>query len=553
MNFTYLKLLIFMSIITTIASGNENSGSIELHNADLIIYNAKIYQIDERFSICEAIVVKDGQFIFTGSSEEALSKFRSDNSIDMEGKFIYPGFHDSHCHFYGYGLELSQVDLRGAYSFGEVVEKALVFAKNHTIGWITGRGWDQNLWEVKEFPDRSLLDQNFPDRPVFLRRIDGHAAIANKKALELAGITAGMKIEGGIFETKDGQLTGILIDKAMEPVFKAMPPVSSEQQELALLKAEDSCFSYGITSVADAGLDKSIIDLIDEMQKSGRLKIRTYIMANPNNENFQWLKENGPYKTPKMNVRSFKYYADGAMGSRGAYLLEPYTDDPENKGLLLVSEEYLAEQAKLMYEIGFQMNTHCIGDGGCRAVIKAYSGVLQSRNDLRWRLEHAQTIDHSDLQLIKEYRIIPSTQPVHATSDREWVVERLGNERMKSAYANKSLMKQNGWIAFGSDFPIEPPSPVLGFLAAVFSKTETTDTAFVPDEAVTREEALKAFTIWGAKAQFEEDEKGSIEAGKFADFIIIDTDLLNASFEEILNAKILFTYVDGKMVYMNKN
>ena len=522
--------------------------------AEAIFYNGKVYTVDSVNTVVSAFAVMDGRIAKTGTDDDIKKNFRSPNQIDLKGKAVYPGFIDAHCHFYGYGQTKQQVDLTGTKSFDEVIERVVAFSKTNPEGWLTGRGGDQNDWEVKQFPDNRKLDELFPNRPVLLKRIDGHAALANTVALKLAGITSPKNIEGGVFMSNNGTLTGILIDNAVDSVSSKIPEPNRAQIISSLLTAQKDCFAVGLTTVSDAGLERKIVDIIHTLNQEKKLKMRMYVMLTSSTKNFDHFLKTGPYKTPFLNVRSFKFYADGALGSRGACLLAPYTDQPQKTGFLLNDEEFFRKYAQIMYDGGWQMNTHCIGDSATRVMLDIYASVLKQKNDRRWRIEHAQVVEPSDLKKFSDYSIIPSVQPTHATSDMYWADERLGPVRIKNAYSYKDLMKCNGWLASGSDFPVESINPLFGFYAAVARKDHKgyPDKGFQTENAITREEALKAMTIWAAKSNFEENEKGSLTQGKHADFVILDKDIMTVPITEVINTKVLSTYVAGEKVYGNE-
>ena len=518
---------------------------------DLIVTNAKVYTVNDKFEFAESFAIKKGKFVAVGKSDELLETYSSDQIIDLDGKTVYPGFYDAHCHFYGYGMNLQKANLVGTKSFDEVVERVKQHAENHPGEWILGRGWDQNDWELKEFPSNKKLDEAFPDKPVVLTRVDGHALIANSVALNRAGITAESKIDGGKFLKKDGKLTGVLVDNAEEMLMRAIPNPNEEVKTNALIEAQKACFEVGLTTVDDAGLSKEIVELIDKLQKSDSLKMRVYAMLSPSKANLEHLVKKGPYKTDFLNVRSIKLYADGALGSRGACLLMPYSDDPGNQGFLVSTPEQLREVCKLAFENNYQINTHAIGDSANRLMLKMYGEFLKGENDKRWRIEHAQVLNHDDFTIFKQFSIVPSVQPTHATSDMYWADERLGEERVKYAYAYKTLLEQNDWLAAGSDFPVEHINPLYGFYAAVarMDFENYPEGGFQMENAITREQALKAMTIWAAKSNFEENEKGSIEKGKLADFVVLEKDIMEIDVREIPKVKVLETFVGGEKVY----
>ena len=522
---------------------------------DLIVHNAIVYTVDEKFSMAEAFAVKDGKFVETGTSENILAKYEATNMIDAQGKPVYPGFHDAHCHFYGYGNFLQSANLVGTDSFQSILDTLVSFRKSHPDqAWLIGRGWDQNDWDVQEFPEKTALDSLFPDIPVLLTRIDGHAALANQKALDLAKISKDTKVSGGVVGIKDGKLTGILVDNAIGKVRNSIADPSEKEIEKALFDAQEKCFEVGLTNLSDAGLSRNVIEVIDKMPKAGSLQMRMYVMVSSTDEDLEYYLNKGIYKTDFLNVRSFKLYADGALGSRGACLLEPYKDKSDQTGFLLSSPEKLEEMIKKISEKGFQVNTHCIGDSANRLVLDLYGKYLKDKKDQRWRIEHAQVVSKEDQKKFGEFNVIPSVQPTHCTSDMFWALDRLGKPRLRTAYAYKDLLAQNKVIALGSDFPVEDINPLYGFYAAVFRQDANNNPVdgFQMENALTREEALKGMTIWSAYANFEEKEKGSIDAGKFADFVILEEDIMKISKEKIRSVKVWQNYVNGKLVYKKK-
>jgi len=544
--------MIKQSILTLLILSSMISCQAPKKKADLIVHNAVVYTVDEGFTTQQAFAIKDGKFIAIGSDEAILGNYESDSTRDAEGKPVYPGLIDAHCHFFGYGYNLlKRADLAGTISFEEIILRLQAHNERFHPDWLEGRGWDQNDWEVKQFPDKSQLDEAFPDIPVFITRIDGHAGLANTLALQEAGIDGNTKVQGGEVVLKNGAPSGLLIDNAMELITKVIPAPDEEMMRKMLQEAEKNCFAVGLTSVQDAGLGRDTVELIDRMQQEGSLKMRIYAMLSPSVENLETFVVNGPYSTERLNVCSIKLYADGALGSRGAKMLEPYSDDPGNTGLFIHPPAFYKRFYDSAYKYGYQVNTHAIGDAANRFVLNLYSDYLHKDNDRRWRIEHAQVVNPADFDLFGEYKIIPSVQPTHATSDMYWAENRLGPDRIKGAYAYKKLLDENGWIPLGTDFPVESINPMLTFYAAV-TRQDTSGYppgGFQPENALTREEALKGMTIWAAKAAFEEDVKGSIEAGKFADFVILDEDIMKIEMSKVPRIKVTGTWLNGEKVF----
>jgi predicted amidohydrolase YtcJ len=523
-------------------------------NADLLVKNAVVYTLDDHFLVADAFVVSGGKIIAVGKDDSLEKAFQARQVMDAGGKAVYPGFIDAHSHFYEYGLGLQEVHLDGLKSWLEIIDTVNAFSKRNPDGWVIGRGWDQNKWKVRKFPDKSRLDALFPVRPVILTRIDGHAAIANQAALNLAGIKPGQTISGGQIETVKGKLTGILVDNAVGIVERKIPEPAEEVTESAFLDAQRNCFAQGLTTVSDCGLPYTMVSTIAQLQHKGSLKMRMYVLLSDRAENYEYLFKRGAFKTPRLNVRGFKVYADGALGSRGACLLQPYNDQKNWKGFLLSSPKHFQDVAQMVAAKGFQLCTHAIGDSANRVILKIYAGVLKGKNDRRWRIEHAQVVAPGDVHYFGDYNIIPSVQPTHATSDMRWAGTRLGSKRLKTAYAYRRLLEQNGWLPLGTDFPVENISPIYTFYAAVERKDLKGYPAggFQPENAISREQALRGMTIWAAKAQFEEKEKGSIEPGKYADFVILDNDIMKIKGSELPAVSVLKTFINGEKVYEKK-
>jgi predicted amidohydrolase YtcJ len=523
--------------------------------ADLVLHHGRIYTVDSAFSKAEAFAVKDGKILAVGTDQEISRRFEPHRVIDAMGRSVYPGFIDAHAHFVGYGQSLFAVNLFGCTNFEEAVVRVQQFALDHPgLPWITGRGWDQNKFPGKAFPDNTTLNGLFPTIPVVLERVDGHAVIANAIALELGGVRPGQQLTGGEIETKGGKLTGILIDNAQRLVLAKIPPPSEADYEQRLVAAQQNCFAQGLTTVTDCGLNRKDIQMIDSLQKAGKLKMRLYVMLSDNKDNLDYYIPRGPYKTDRLYVKGVKAYADGALGSRGACLLQPYNDKPGWEGFLLSNPAHYDSLAKLLVGTDFQLCTHAIGDSANRVILTVYNKYLGGRNDKRWRIEHAQVLHSRDFALFGRGDIIPSVQPTHATSDMYWAGDRLGPGRLKGGYAYKQLLEQNGWLPLGTDFPVEDISPFKTFLAAVFRTDAKGFPAggFQPENALSREETIRGMTIWAARADCLEKEVGSIEVGKKADFIILDRDLMQVPWEEVLQTKVLTTYSGGMPVFQGK-
>lgn len=395
-------------------------------DVDLILHNAVIYTVNKDFRIAEALAVKGNRIVDVGTNRSILEEYNSTYFIDAKNDPVYPGFIDAHCHIDYYAQSLQIAKLEGTQSWDEVLDQVQDFATSNTFPWVIGRNWDQNNWQVQRTPDNNQLNTLFPDIPVLLYRVDTHAAIANRAALNRAGISIDQAIKGGEIQTRDGKLTGLLIDNAIDLVESEIPEKSDAEKKKYLLKAQENCFAVGLTTIDDCGLSKEKIEFIDSLQKKGALKIRIYAMASDEPQNYDYYLQAGPYKTDRLNVRAFKLFSDGALGSRGARLLEPYSDSPNKKGFFLKDRAYFEQIAKLLIDSDFQMVTHAIGDAANRMMLQIYGQVLKKNNDLRWRIEHAQILKREDVQLFSKYNIIPSVQPTHATSDMYWAEKRLG-------------------------------------------------------------------------------------------------------------------------------
>ncbi len=534
------KIIIALFILVTACQKQKK--------VDLIVVNAKVYTVNTDFATAEAFAVTNGKIVAVASTDEINKSFEAVKIIDAEGKAVYPGFIDAHCHFLGLGLSEQKVNLRGTKSYDEVLQRLVDFQKEKNLNFITGRGWDQNDWDDKEFPTKEKLDTLFPETPVAITRVDGHALLANQAAIALAGVTVDTKFTGGDILQKDGKLTGIFIDRPMSLINSKIPVPNTLEVTNALKDAERICFDLGLTTVNDAGLSQESIELIDTLQKTGELKMRVYAMISANEKNLNYYLNKGISKTDRLNVRSFKMYGDGALGSRGAAMRAPYSDKPGQYGALVNTVDFLKSSAERIANSEFQMNTHAIGDSANHIMLQTYKEVLKGKKDRRWKIEHAQIVASEDFDLFDD--VIPSIQPTHATSDMYWAEDRVGPVRIKGGYAFKNLLDKYGKIALGTDFPVEKVSPFLTFYAAVARKdlNNYPENGYQMENALSREETLKGMTIWAAYSNFEENEKGSIEVGKFADFIILDQDIMKVAIDKVPNTKVLETYVNGEKV-----
>ena len=520
---------------------------------DLIVHHAQIYTVNENFASAEAMAVQDGKIVAIGTNDDILKEYKSDSLVDAKGAAVYPGFIDAHAHFLGYGQSLYAVDLMFVPSWEEAIIRVKDFAAKHPgKGWIKGRGWDQNRFPGKQFPTNAELNALFPDRPVILERVDGHASIANDFALRLAGVKPGQTIQGGQFTMQNGKLTGLLIDNAVGVVESHVPAATLNDYKDWLTSAQQNCFATGLTTITDCGLSPEDIDQVDALQKSKDLKMRLYVMLSdkPSSYTSKYF-TGGGYVTDRLMVKGVKVYGDGALGSRGACLIHPYSDKPDWSGFLLSSPAHFDSVAAKLINTDFQMCTHAIGDSANRTILKVYAKYLKGKNDKRWRIEHAQIINPADFNLFGENSIVPSVQPTHGTSDMYWAGDRLGTERLKGGYAYKQLLEQNNWLPLGTDFPVEEINPFKTFLASVARQDSKGFPAggFQMENALTREQTIRGMTIWAAKANRMEKQVGSLEVGKKADFIILDKDLMKVAIDSILQVKVLKTYLNGERVH----
>lgn len=539
--------MIILGVFLLVSCNQQNK-----EEADVLLYNATIYTVDSVFSKAGAMAVKDQKIVAIGQPEELRSKYHAKEEIDVNGKTIIPGLFDAHYHFTGVGSSMLQAELRGSASAEEMFKRVEEFQAKNNLSFIRGRGWDQSLWPDKEFPTKDELDKRFPDTPVLLTRVDGHALLANQKLLDLAEIDENSSVEGGTYIKKDGKLTGVLIDNAMNKAYNAVPSMNRNDLEEVLLSAQEESLSYGLTSIADAGVSHEIIQVMDSLAKIGKLKIGIYPMLMYSDPHLDDYLNKGLGENEAISSRAVKLMSDGALGSRGATLKEPYHDEKNNYGKLIRSPEYMSDLIKKLAASDFQLNTHAIGDSANHIILQDYRKVLENETDRRWRIEHAQIIDPIDLQYFNKENIIPSIQPTHAISDMTFAEDRLGKDRLETeGYIYKELLDQAGIVVLGTDAPVEEVDPYRTFYTAVARKNRKGEPegGFLPDNALSREETLRGMTIWAAYGQFEEGIKGSLEPGKQADFIILDRDIMEVPIDSVLHTKVEATYVKGEKLF----
>ncbi len=539
------RLISLMLATMVVTSCNKGKTSV-----DLIVRNAVIYTVDSAFTLHTTMAIDRGKIVSVGDDITINEKYKADSVYDAEGRAIYPGFIDPHSHFYGYVQNHQYADLRPAQSFNELLEIIEAHSVKSPSQWIVGRGWDQNNWPGQQFPDNKLLNEKYPDNPVVLIRIDGHAVLVNQAAIDLSGLKVDSLPSPAEAIIRKGKFTGIFTESLADTFRNLIPSPKGDLLARMMQQAADECYNVGLTMVTEAGADPWLVDFYDSLHSEDILKMAFYVMLNPTSENYERFIKEGVLKRDKLNVRAIKLYADGALGSRGACMLKPYSDDHGNFGTMTITPEELGKWCVMAYDNGYQVNTHAIGDSANRLVLDVYSNYLLPGNNLRWRIEHCQVIDPNDFKKFGEFGIIPSIQATHATSDMSWARQRLGR-RITNAYAYRKLMRENGWLANGTDFPIENISPIYSFYAAVDRKNLDGQPmrGFQRENALTRQEALRSITLWAAKACFEDDRRGSLEPGKNADFVILDMDIMQVKAREIPKAKVVRTYVDGKAVF----
>jgi predicted amidohydrolase YtcJ len=537
--------------------------------ADLVLTNGRIYTVDNARPMVSALAVRGGRVVFVGSDAEArVLANPSTRIIDLHGATVVPGITDAHAHLLGLGHMLQSANVAGSASYQEVIDRVRAHAKGVKPGeWIVGRGWDQTRWASKEFPTHEQLSRDFPENPVVLARIDGHAVLANAKAMELARVTATTPEPSGgrILKLASGAPSGVFVDNAMSLIDRAIPAATPEQTRTAILAAIDECNRWGLTGIHDPGVDPKTIAIYEQLAKAGKYSLRNYVMLSDPGEPTAAVTLSNPYlrRGPQnalydghLWIRAIKLYADGALGSRGAALLAPYSDDPSNSGLLVSAPAHIEAWAETALRRGFQVNVHAIGDRGNRIALDAFESALRRvpRADHRFRIEHAQVLSPQDIPRFAKLGVIPSMQATHQTSDMRWAETRVGPDRIRGAYAWRSLLNTGVVIPNGTDFPVEEVNPLLTFHAAVTRQDPANSPAggWYPDQKMTREEALQSMTIWPAYAGFQESVLGSLTPGKYADFVILDRDIMRVPDTEILGTRVISTWIGGKRVYEAK-
>jgi predicted amidohydrolase YtcJ len=542
--FTYILNFLLIAFSTTLLSGCFKGKKV-----DLIIHNARIHTLNDADAIFEAIAIKDGKIVEIGAERQILNRYTSTEEIDAEGKDLYPGFTDAHGHIMSLVKKKLGLDLTGTRSFDEVLIRIEKYQSRNKRTFIIGRGWDQSLWNTNEMPANEQLNKLYPTTPICLTRVDGHAMLVNDALLRKIKLGPTAEIAGGEILVKEGKYTGILIDNAMNAVTKILPSYSKNEIQKTILEIQNELFQYGITGVHEAGIEFEEIGYFKELIDQKKLQLNIYAMLLPSTKNIEFAKKNGIYTYKNLLIRSFKVFGDGSLGSRGAYLKKEYTDEHQHFGSLTTSYPEMKRIALICESIGYQMNTHAIGDSTNRIVLDLYKMIYEVNKDHRWRIEHAQVLDPIDFKLFSEYAVFPSVQPTHAVSDMRWAETRLGKTRLKGAYAYKTLLNQTGMLAIGTDFPIESFNPFLTIHAAVHRMNEenSPSNGFLSNEAITLEECIKGMTKWAAFASFQENELGTLEKGKDATFTILDYPLSSSS--EFKQNYAYMTFIKGKKVY----
>jgi len=538
------SLLIYSFLLSSVLISCYKGESV-----DLVVHNAKIHTLNDKNKVAEAMAIRAGKIVEVGPERQILNKYAAAESIDAGGKDVYPGFTDAHGHLLSLARQRLSADLTGTKSFDELLRRIEKYAARNPSPFILGTGWDQSLWADQTFPTNEQLNVLFPDVPVLLIRVDGHAALANAHLLQKAHISPATHIEGGMVTVADGKCTGLLLDHAIDAASALIPPFSDEEMATALEEIQEELFQFGITGVHEAGIHFRDIAFFKKLVASGKLKLNLYAMLFPSVENQDFVRKNGIYSYQNLSIRSFKVIGDGALGSHGACLKSPYSDQPGNHGILTTSAAALAEIADFCRQYHYQLNTHAIGDSTNQLVIDMLTETYAQDKDHRWRIEHAQVLSPRDILRLGACGAFPSVQPTHAVSDQRWAAKRLGPERLKGAYAYKSILDQTGIFAIGTDFPVESFNPFLTIHAAVQrkDKADFPQNGFQVQEAISFEDCIRGMTIWAAFAAFQEQSLGSLETNKDATFAIFEFPV--GSSAAYRDNYAYMTFIQGKKVY----
>ena len=538
-----MKFVFFIALVFSLTACFKGK------SVDLIVHNARIYSMDEGFTIYEAMAIKDGKIVEIAAERQILNKYRATETIDALGKEIFPGFIDAHGHLLLKAEQHLTADLMGSKSMQEVLVRMEKFASRTQKKFLVGRGWDQSLWQDADLPTNALLNERFPNTPVALFRVDVHAVLVNDFLLKQLKIDENTKVDGGIIVVENGKPTGLLTDNAMNAVFEVIPPYSDEEMMNAILEIQNELFQFGITSVHEAGIQRNHIDLFKKLVDSKKFDLHVNAMLMPSEENIAFAQKNGKYTYKNLKIASFKVIGDGALGSRGACLKHPYHDLPGHFGILTTSFLEMQRIAEIARKIDYQMNVHAIGDSTNRLVLDLIAETNKLKKDHRWRIEHAQVLSMEDIRRFAETGAFPSVQPTHAVSDQRWAENRLGKNRLKGAYAYNQLLKQAGMMALGTDFPVESIDPFLTIHAAVHRKNKEnlpTD-GFLSEDKISWEDCMRGMTIWAAFASFQEDEMGSLEKNKSATFVILNQPIQRSG--DFKPNYAAYTFINGKKVY----
>lgn len=541
MKFLFLSILALVLFLVSSCYKGES--------VDLIVHNARIFSVDSDWKVYEAMAIRDGRIVELGAERQILNKYAAEESFDAGGKEIYPGFIDAHAHIFSLAKQRLGVDLTGTSSMDELLARCEKYESRTQKKFIVGSGWDQATWGESELPTNSRLTKLFPNIPVALFRVDGHAVLINDCLMKKLGIDENTAVEGGIFQKTDGKCTGLLIDNAMNAVYASLPSYSAKELEQAIGTIQNELYQYGITGVHEAGITRDELSLLQKMVRKDALKINLYAMLSPTEANIQFARKNGIYQLKNLSVRSFKIIGDGALGSRGACLKEPYSDAPGHFGVLTCSIEKMNELAQEALRLNYQLNVHAIGDSTNKVVLDLFAKTQAKKVDHRWRLEHAQVLSLTDIARLNACGVFPSVQPTHAVSDQRWAEARLGHHRMEGAYAYRKIMNEVGILALGTDFPIESMNPFATIFAATQRKNNANEpkNGFYSNEALTLEECIRGMTLWAAMAAFQEEELGSLEVNKQANFVVLEKPLKNT--RNYVPNFAFATFINGKKVY----